>query len=46
MREATAEALGIPVERVSYKATTMEGLGPIGEELAIAAEAVVTMVPL
>ena len=45
MRDATAGALGIPVERVSYKATTMEGLGPIGEGRAIAAEAVVILVP-
>ncbi len=45
MRESTAEALGLPPTAVSYKATTMEHLGPIGEGLAIAAEAVVLLTP-
>lgn len=45
MRERTAEALGVPPTSVSYKATTMERLGPIGEGLAIAAEAVVLLTP-
>jgi 2-C-methyl-D-erythritol 4-phosphate cytidylyltransferase/2-C-methyl-D-erythritol 2,4-cyclodiphosphate synthase len=46
MREATARALGCEVGAVSYKATTTERLGPIGEGQAIAAEAVACMVPL
>jgi len=41
MRQSTAEALGLDVGAVSFKATTMERLGPIGEGLAVAAEAVV-----
>ena len=41
MREATAQALALQIEDVSYKATTTERLGPIGEGQAIAAEAVV-----
>jgi 2-C-methyl-D-erythritol 2,4-cyclodiphosphate synthase len=40
MREAMAAAAGIPVERISVKAKTMEGVGPIGNEEAIAAHAV------
>jgi len=44
MRQATAEALGVAVGAVSYKAKTAEGLGPVGREEAIAAEAVVSMV--
>jgi 2-C-methyl-D-erythritol 2,4-cyclodiphosphate synthase len=43
MRAATAEALALRIEDVSYKATTMERLGPIGEGQAIAAEAVVSV---
>jgi len=46
MREATAAALGVAVEQVSYKATTAEHLGPIGEGQAIAAEAVALLVPV
>lgn len=41
MRAATAEILALQIDAVSYKATTMERLGPIGEGQAIAAEAVV-----
>lgn len=41
MRAATAAALDVGVDTVSFKATTMERLGPIGEGQAIAAEAVV-----
>jgi 2-C-methyl-D-erythritol 2,4-cyclodiphosphate synthase len=40
MRARLAEALGIDVERMSVKATTDEGLGPIGRREAIAARAV------
>lgn len=43
MRERTAEALRLAVEKVNYKATTTEGLGPEGEGLAISAYAVVTI---
>ena len=43
MRETIADALGIPVERVSVKATTEEGLGFTGEGLGIAAHAVVLL---
>jgi 2-C-methyl-D-erythritol 2,4-cyclodiphosphate synthase len=40
MRARLAGALGIAVERVSVKATTDEGLGPVGRREAIAARAV------
>jgi 2-C-methyl-D-erythritol 2,4-cyclodiphosphate synthase len=30
MRESLAAALGLPAERVNVKATTAEGMGPIG----------------
>lgn len=40
MRERLAGAAGIPVERVSIKAKTMEGLGIIGAGEAVAAQAV------
>ncbi|MBQ9726827.1 MAG: 2-C-methyl-D-erythritol 2,4-cyclodiphosphate synthase [Kiritimatiellae bacterium] len=40
MRERMAGGLGLPVDRVSLKATTMEKLGPIGAREAIAAQAV------
>ena len=40
MRARMAEGLGLPVDRVSLKATTMEKLGPIGAREAIAAQAV------
>ena len=41
IRKSLAASLGIPESAVSVKAKTAEGLGPIGEGLAIKAEAVV-----
>lgn len=43
MRQRIAEALGLPPERVSVKATTNEGLGPIGAGEGMAAYAVATV---
>ena len=40
MRERLAEALRVPGDRVGIKATTEEGLGPVGRREAIAARAV------
>jgi 2-C-methyl-D-erythritol 2,4-cyclodiphosphate synthase len=40
MRECIARVLGVPVGRVSVKAKTNEGLGPVGEGLAISAQAI------
>jgi 2-C-methyl-D-erythritol 2,4-cyclodiphosphate synthase len=40
MRENMAAAAGIPIEGISIKAKTMEGVGAIGAEDAIAAQAV------
>jgi len=40
MRERIASAAGIPIGSVSIKAKTMEGVGDIGAEAAIAAQAV------
>ena len=40
MRGRMADGLGLPVDCVSLKATTMEKLGPIGAREAIAAQAV------
>lgn len=45
MCAAMAGVLGIGVERVSVKATTSEGLGPIGAREGIAAYAMVTIEP-
>lgn len=43
MRENIAEALGLPLGAVSVKATTAEGLGPVGREEGAAAQAVCTI---
>lgn len=45
MELALAQALSVPPDRINVKATTMERLGPIGEGLAIAAQAVVAIGP-
>lgn len=45
MRRATGEALGLPDDSVSIKATTSEGLGFVGRGEGIAATAVVTLAP-
>jgi len=44
MTSKMAEALGIAPDRIQVKAKTMEGLGIVGTEQAIAAEAVVLLV--
>lgn len=41
IRENIARLTKLPLDRVSVKAKTAEGLGPIGEGLAIQAEAIV-----
>lgn len=43
MQTRIADALGLPTERVSIKATTHEGLGPIGAGEGVAAHAAVTV---
>jgi len=40
MREKIAAALRVPAEKVSIKAKTAEGLGPVGDGLAIEAYAI------
>ncbi len=46
MRARTAELLGMPLDAVSVKATTTEGLGFTGRREGLAAEAVVMLVPI
>jgi len=43
MRARLAEVLGIPIEVVSVKARTAEGLGPVGRREAVEVHAVVLM---
>ena len=44
MRERLARALGVEVDAVGVKATTEEGLGPVGRREAISARAVALLV--
>jgi 2-C-methyl-D-erythritol 2,4-cyclodiphosphate synthase len=43
MRQRLAQLLGVPSDAVGMKARTHEGLGPVGEGLAVAAQAVVVL---
>ncbi len=43
MKDMLSEVLGLDKARISIKATTMEGLGPIGQGEAISASAVVLL---
>ena len=44
MREAVSRATGLPLDRVSVKAKSMNGLGPVGEGAAYAAQAAALVV--
>lgn len=46
MRRAMAQALGTDPSRISIKATTLEGMGAIGREEGIAAQAVASLEPV
>jgi 2-C-methyl-D-erythritol 2,4-cyclodiphosphate synthase len=43
MRQRLAEAMGVPVDAVSVKATTVEGMGAIGRREGISAMAIATI---
>ena len=43
MKKSISKIIGIDVALISIKATTYEGLGEIGEGLAIASEAIVLL---
>jgi 2-C-methyl-D-erythritol 2,4-cyclodiphosphate synthase len=43
MRDRLAQLLAVPADAVGMKARTHEGLGPIGEGLAVASQAVVVL---
>ncbi|HLW48982.1 MAG TPA: 2-C-methyl-D-erythritol 4-phosphate cytidylyltransferase [bacterium] len=45
MRAAIAEALGLDRARINIKATTLEGMGALGRQEGIAAQAVATLEP-
>jgi 2-C-methyl-D-erythritol 2,4-cyclodiphosphate synthase len=46
MREVMARALDTDAARISIKATTLEGMGAIGREEGIAAQAVASLEPV
>ncbi|MEO8051607.1 MAG: 2-C-methyl-D-erythritol 2,4-cyclodiphosphate synthase [Acidobacteriota bacterium] len=43
IRESLAESLALPLDRVSVKFKTAEGVGPVGQGLSAEAQAIVTM---
>lgn len=43
IRETLARTLGLPIERVSVKFKTAEGVGPVGQGLSAEAQAIVTI---
>ena len=43
IRDSLAAALALPVDRVSLKFKTAEGIGPVGEERAAESQAIVTL---
>lgn len=46
IRSSIAEALGLPIGAISVKAKTHEGLGPVGRQEAVEAQAIVMVEPL
>ena len=43
IRESLARSLGLPLDRVSVKFKTAEGVGPVGQGLSAEAQAIVTI---